>query len=180
VDYVKTQMESFRNELRGDKGFSIENLVDAIQFAAEHNTGLDEALQWSDYAINTPFPVQKNFKTLSAKAAVLNKMGKTAEADALMKQAVPMGNMMELQQYGRKLISEKKTKEALEIFKMNAQKNPNNFVTYMGLMRGYSANGDFKNALKNAQLALQLAPDQPTKDFVNSMIKKLNEGKDVN
>jgi hypothetical protein len=50
----------------------------------------------------------------------------------------------------------------------------------MGLMRGYSANGDFKNALKNAQLALQLAPDQPTKDFVNSMIKKLNEGKDVN
>jgi hypothetical protein len=180
VDYVKTQMESFRNELRGDKGFSIENLVDAIQFAAEHNTGLDEALQWSDYAINTPFPGQKNFKTLSAKAAVLNKMGKTAEADALMKQAVPMGNMMELQQYGRKLISEKKTKEALEIFKMNAQKNPNNFVTYMGLMRGYSANGDFKNALKNAQLALQLAPDQPTKDFVNSMIKKLNEGKDVN
>jgi hypothetical protein len=180
VDYVKTQMESFRNELRGDKGFIVDNFVEATQFAVDHNVGLDEALQWSDYAINTTFPGQKNFKTLSARAAVLNKMGKTAEADALMKQAVPMGSMMDLQMYGRKLIGDKKPKEALEIFKINAQKNPNNFMTYMGLVRGYSANGDYKTALKNAQLALAVAPNPPSKEFVNNMIKKLNEGKDIN
>jgi len=180
VDYVKTQMESFRNELRGDKGFIVDNFVAATQFAVDHNVGLDEALQWSDYAINTTFPGQKNFKTLSARAAVLNKMGKTAEADALMKQAVPMGSMIDLQVYGRKLIADKKPKEALEIFKINAQKNPNNFMTYMGLVRGYSANGDYKTALKNAQLALAVAPNPPSKEFVNNMIKKLNEGKDIN
>ncbi len=38
--------------------------------------------------------------------------------------------------------------------KMNAQKNPNQFTRYMGLARGYSAIGDYANALKNAQLAL--------------------------
>ncbi|HUS03188.1 MAG TPA: DUF2911 domain-containing protein [Chitinophagaceae bacterium] len=76
VDYVKTQMEAFRNELRGDKGFRWENFVQASQFAVQNNTSLDEALKWSDYAINTSFPGQKNFRTLSTKAAVLNKMGK--------------------------------------------------------------------------------------------------------
>ncbi len=180
VDYVKTQMEVFRNELRGDKGFKWENFVQASQFAVQNNTNLEEALKWSDYAINSSFPGQKNFRTLSNKAAVLNKMGKTAEADALMKEALPMGSMQDLHQYGRLLLTQKKPKEALEIFKMNAQKNPNNFTTYMGLVRGYSANGDFANALKNANLALPLAPNKPNKDFVEGMINKLKEGKDVN
>jgi hypothetical protein len=180
VDYVKTQLASIRNELRSSKGFILDNWVAATQFAVDHNTNLEEAMQWSDYAMNSSFPGQKNFKTLSARAAVLDKMGKTAEADALMKQALPMASVFELHQYGRKLIADKKPKEALEVFKMNAQKNPNNFTTYMGLVRGYSANGDYKDALKNAQLAQPLAPNQPNKDAVTAMIKKLSEGKDVN
>lgn len=180
VDYVKTQMESFRKELRSDKGFNMDNWTAASQFAVDSNANLEEALQWSDYALNAPFMGQKNFKTLSSRAAVLNKMGKTSEADALMKQAVPMGNMQELHLYGRKLLSEKKQKEALEVFKLNAQKNPNNFMTYMGLVRGYSANGDFKNALKNAELAQPLAPNAQNKDAVAEMIKKLKDGKAVN
>jgi Protein of unknown function (DUF2911) len=180
VDYVKTQMESFRNELRSDKGFNMDNWVRATQFAVDHNTNLEEAMQWSDYMINAPFLGQKNFKTLSTRAAVLNKTGKTTEADVLMKQALPMGSMLDLHQYGRKLIADKKPKEALEVFKLNAQKNPNNFTTYMGLARAYSANGDYKDALKNAQLAQPLAPNPPSKDAVNAMIKKLADGKDVN
>ena len=179
VDYVKTQMESFRKELRSDKGFNMDNWTVASQFALDSNANLEEALQWSDYALNAPFLGQKNFKTLSTRAAVLNKMGKTSEADALMKQAVQTGTMLELHTYGRKLLAEKKPKEALEVFKLNAQKNPNNFMTYMGLVRGYSANGDFKNALKNAQLAQPLSPDAQ-KNTVADMIKKLKDGKDVN
>ncbi|MEP6615840.1 MAG: DUF2911 domain-containing protein [Ginsengibacter sp.] len=180
VDYVKTQMESFRNELRSDKGFNVDNWVAATQFAVEHNTGLDEAMLWSDYSINGQFFGQKNFKTLSSRASLLSKMGKTNEADALMKQALPMGAMLDLHQYGRMLLAEKKPKEALEVFKLNAQKNPNNFTTYMGLVRGYSANGDYKNALKTAKLALPLAPNAQNKDAVSEMIKKLENGKDVN
>jgi hypothetical protein len=50
----------------------------------------------------------------------------------------------------------------------------------MGLARGYSANGDYKNALKYAKLAQPLAPDKPNKDGLAKMIQMLNEGKDVN
>ena len=180
VDYVNTQMESFRKELRTSKGFKSDVWQEAAQFAADHNTNLDEALQWSDYSLNGQFVGEKNFKNYTTRAAVLNKSGKTADADAAMKMAMPLANMQELHQYGRQLLQQKRAKEALEVFKMNAQKNPNQFTTYMGLARGYSANGDYANALKNAQLAQPLAPNQANKDAVDKMIATLKEGKDIN
>jgi hypothetical protein len=180
VDLVKTQMESFRHELQTNKGFKSDVWQQAAQFAADNNTNLDEALQWSDYSLNGQFVGEKNFKNYATRAAVLNKMGKSADADQAMKAAMPLASMQELHQYGRQLIQQKRAKDALEVFKLNAQKNPNQFTTYMGLARGYSANGDYANALKNAQLALPLAPNQPNKDAVEKMIATLKEGKDIN
>ncbi|MEO5647496.1 MAG: DUF2911 domain-containing protein [Chitinophagaceae bacterium] len=180
VDLVQTQMQSFREELRSDKGFRWESWVEAAEFAVQNNTNLDEALEWSNYSINSSFPGQKNFKTLSTKAMILDKMGKKAEADVLMKDAMPMANMNELHQYGRKLLTEKRSREALEVFIMNDKKNPNNFTTSMGLVRGYSANGDYKNALKYANSASAIAPNKNSKDLVAGMIVKLEAGKDVN
>jgi tetratricopeptide (TPR) repeat protein len=180
VDYVKTQMESFRKELKSNKGFNPDAWVQAAQFAVDHNINFEEASEWIDYAINGPFIGKKNFRTLSVKAAVLEKMNKTTEAAATMKEALPLATMMELHQYGRKLLSDKKPKEALEIFKLNAQKNPNTFTTNVGLARGYSASGDFKSALKYAKAAAPQAPDKPNKDAVENMLKLLQEEKDVN
>lgn len=180
VDYIKTQLESFRRELRSDKGFNSDAWVQAVNFSVQNNPNLEEALIWSDYAINGVFVGQKNFKTLSARANVLNKLGRKAEADALMKQAIPMATMQELHQHARQLIRNKKFAEALAIYKINAEKNPNVFTTNMGLARGYSANGDFKNALKYAKLGFAQAPDKANKDAVEGLIKKLEEGKDIN
>ena len=180
VDYVKTQIESFRRELRSGEGFGPDVWVQAANFCVEHNTNLDEALVWCDYAINGQFVGQKNFKTLSAKASVLNKMNKTADADAMMKEAMPLATMQELHQYGRQLMRQKRFAEALEAFKLNAQKNPNVFTTNMGLMRGYSATGDYKNALKYAKAAQLQAPDKGNKDALEKFIPMLEAGKDIN
>lgn len=180
VDYVKTQLESFRRELKNEKGFKWEAWVEAISFCVQKDTNLDEALQWSDYAIGGVFVGQKNFTTLRTKASVLNKLGRDAEADAVMKEALPLATMLELHNYARQLIRDKKSVQALDAFKLNAQKNPNQFTTNAGLMRGYSANGDFKNALKYAKAGLAQAPDKPNKDAIEGFIKKLEEGKDIN
>ena len=48
------------------------------------------------------------------------------------------------------------------------------------MVRGYSANGDYKSALKYAEQALPLAPDAQNKNSVASMIDKLKKGQDVN
>ena len=50
----------------------------------------------------------------------------------------------------------------------------------MGLTRGYAANGDNKNALKYANMALPLAPDAQNKTNVENVIQKLKDGKDIN
>ena len=180
VDYVKTQLESFRKELRSDKGFDKDAWVQAAAFCVSNNTNLEEALQWSDYAIDGVFVGQKTFNTLNGKAAVLAKIGRNAAADSLRKEAMPLANMNELHGYGRQLITGKKPAEALTAFKMNAQKNPNVYTTNMGLARGYAANNDFKNALKYIKLAQQQAADKASKDAIDGYIKLLQEGKDIN
>jgi tetratricopeptide (TPR) repeat protein len=88
--------------------------------------------------------------------------------------------MTDLHQYGRQLLGLKMKKEAFEVFKLNFDKNPNQYTTCMGLTRGYSALGDFKNALKYANLALPLAPDEQNKKTVQAILEKLKEGKDIN
>ncbi|MFL5772675.1 MAG: DUF2911 domain-containing protein [Flavisolibacter sp.] len=182
VDYINNQLESFRRELRSEKNFNPgwQSFQQAARFTIDRNVDLEEGLTWADLAINAPFVGQPNFVTLSTKADILNKLGRTAEADSLMKKAMPMGNMQQLHAYGRQLLQMKKSKEALEVFKTNYQKNPNQFTTLMGLTRGYSATGDYKNALKYAQLALPLSPPGANKINVENMIEKLKKGQDVN
>jgi len=180
VDYVKTQLESFRRELRNEKGFKWETWVEAVDWCLQRNTNLQEALTWSDYAISGAFIGQRNFKTLSTKAQVLNKLGRGAEADSLMKAGMNIASMQELHNYARTLLRNKKPVEALEAFKLNGLRNPNVFTTNMGLMRGYSANGDFKNALKYAKAAQLQAPDKVNKDALEKFIPMLEAGKDIN
>jgi hypothetical protein len=62
---------------------------------------------------------------------------------------------------------------------MNYDKNPNQFTTLVGLARGYSANGDYKAALKYAEQALPLTP-AAQKSSVQTMIDKLKDNKDIN
>lgn len=180
VDLVNTQLASFRKELRTDRGFNWQAWNQAALWCVQNNVNLDQALLWADSASGPVFGGNGNFQPIATKAQVLDKLGRSDEAAALMKTALPLANMNQLHQYGRQLLAQKKNKEALEIFKMNAAKNPNQFTTIVGLVRGYSANGDYKNALKYAQQALPMAPDQGNKTSVETMIKKLQDGKDVN
>jgi Tfp pilus assembly protein PilF len=182
TDYNNLQLESFRRELRSDKAFNPgwQSYNQAAQFCLQNNINLEEGMQWAENALSLPFIGEKNFVTLSTKANYLKKMGKDAEADALMKEAVPMGTVNQLHNYARQLIQQKKIKEAFEVFKVNYDKNPNDFTTHVGMARGYSAVGDYKKALGFAQKALPKAPDNGNKTNVEKMIKDLQENKDIN
>jgi hypothetical protein len=180
TNYIQDQLTSFRNELRTERGFFWLAWDQAAQWCLQHNVNLDQALQWADSATGPSFGGSNMFGPQSTKAQILQKLGKNAEADALMKKALPLANMQEVHQYGRSLLAQKKTREALEVFKMNYAKNPNQFTTLMGLTRGYSASGEFKNALKYATLAQPLAPNDANRKFLNEAIDKLKKGQDIN
>ncbi|RRB07564.1 DUF2911 domain-containing protein [Larkinella rosea] len=180
ADVVKNQIASFKKELRNSQGFTWQSFVQAATYCVQNKTDLDQALVWADQAVSLPFIGQKNFQTLSTKAMVLVALHKQADADVVMKEAVPMGNMNELHQYARTLLQQKRAKDAYEVFKVNYDKNPNVFTTNVGMGRGLSALGDFKKALPYLKAALPQAPNELNKNSVAGMIKKLEEGKDAN
>lgn len=180
VDYLKDQVASFRRELRTEKGFIWESWDQAAQWCLQNNTNLEQALVWTDSSTSAIFGGNQSFRSWSTRAQILEKLGRQAEADEVLKKALPLASMQEVHQYGRQLITLGKNKEALEVFKQNYNKHKDQFTTLVGLTRGYAANGDYKNALKYATKALPLATDQLNKTSVGAMIEKLKEGKDVN
>jgi tetratricopeptide (TPR) repeat protein len=182
TDYIKLQLETFRKELRGEKSFNPgwQSFNQAANFCVVNNTNLEEGLQWADQAVGGQFVGEKNFVTLSTKAQLLSKLGRTAEAESAMKEALPLGTVQQIHGYARQLLQQKKSKEAFEAFKLNYDKHPTEFTTMVGMARGYSAIGDYKKAASFAQKALPVAPDKNNKDNVEGFIKKLQEGKDIN
>jgi tetratricopeptide (TPR) repeat protein len=180
VDYIKEQLESFRRELRTDRGFIWESWNQAAQWCVQHNTNLDEALLWADSAMGPSFGGERSFTAWSTKAQILQRMNKGPEAAAIMEKALPFGTMNEVHQYARQLVGMKLNKMAFDVFEKNYKNHPNESTTVIGMARGYSAMGDFTNALKYANMALNMVSDQGTKTFVQGLIDKLNAKKDIN
>ena len=92
----------------------------------------------------------------------------------------PTASMMDIHYYARGLQVQKRNKEALEIFLINYKKYPKDYVTNLGLARGYSANGDYSNALKYAKSGLALDPNPQVKQTLEDAIKKLEMKQDFN
>lgn len=180
VDLVTTQLESFRKELKTEKGFLWQSWNQAVEFCIQKNTNLDEALVWADSATSFNFGGDRSFSAWSNKAQLFRLKNKTDEADKIMTKALPLGNMFEIHQYGKLLLSQKENSKAFEIFKYNFQRFPTEFTTLVGMARAYSANGDFKTSLKFAKEAFAKVPDPGNRMNLELMIEKLKSNKDIN
>lgn len=178
ADVHALQIAAFENDFRTTRYYY--DYIQAAQYCIQNNVALEKALAWMDHAIYFRVMGEKNFRTLSTKAAVLTKMDRVDEAKKVMNEAIPLGNVSEVHYYGRTLLNMKESQEAFKVFKSNYEKNPNVFTTNVGMGRGYSALGDYKKALTYMKAALPQAPDDFNKSSVEGMIKKLEARQDVN
>jgi hypothetical protein len=176
VDLFNTMVEDYRQELRGSYFWNWEAMDQAARLCLDHNKNLEEGLKWSNFSVS----YKKSFNNMMTNGELLDKLGQRQKADSMMKEALTLGTMTDLHYYARQLITQKKNKEALEVFQLNAKRHPKEFTTYAGLARGYSATGDYKTALANAKMALPMAPNDVNKNSVKSMIEKLEKGTDIN
>lgn len=161
ADIHKAYIERIKEELASRKLFYWYNWYEAAKYCLDHTVELDLGLQWIEKAINQTWIGNANFTTLKTKADILCALNRKQEADSTMQFAVRYtGGVFELHNYGRELLQKKKLNEALKIFKLNATKHPDYWVTQFGLARGYGAQGDFKNALKYAYSAKKIIPKQ--------------------
>src|SRR5215831_1796854 len=181
VDVIKTQLASFRKELRGDKALPgyWQPWNQAAAFCLANNTNLEEALKWADSSTSRIFDGSRNFEAWQVKSAILDSLGRKNEASVALKKAFEYVDDLQGYTYGMTLLGAKRTQEAMEVFKLIYDKFPNSLFTNIGMASGYSAQGDFKKALDFAQRALPLAKGG-NKIEIERNIRDLQNGKDMN
>ena len=174
-------LAKIHDELRNSNGFNWQNWVGAAQYALQAKRPND-ALEFADAAIHRQFIGVENYQTLTTLAMAQDAAGKTAEAKLTRDKALnhPSATPTDLHQYGRQLLAQGKKEEALKVWELNAKRNPGVWPVNVGLARGYSAVGRYKDALKYAKLALAQAPDGVNKKSLTDGIAKLEAGKDMN
>ena len=95
----------------------------------------------------------------------------------MMNAALENASVQELHNYGRQSWNEKKLQEAFEVFNKNVIKNKGAWPSNAGMMRIYSALGNYKKALEYAKAALPQAPNEQIKTMLENAVKTLGEGR---
>lgn len=157
-DVAGIVIDNARAELKGPAGFTWRGYMQAARFCLQNDTNLEEAMTWIDQSIS----MSSGFSNLQVKAGLLAKEGKTEEAKEVMDQAVPTASPFQLNQYGYQLLGNGDTKKAIEVFKMNVEKNSSHqfiwgFTDSLG--EAYLKDGNKKLALKYYKEARKLAPE---------------------
>ena len=177
IDLKTTVLADIQSQMSGALGFDPPSLIAAANWCLQNDVNYEQALGWISSATNPNLGGINSFQALSVRAGLLTKTGKNQESELMMKQAVDNANTMELHQYGRQLLSEKKVSEALAVFEKNHIKNKGAWPTNVGMMRAFSAMGNIKKALEYAKEALKQAPDELNKSNLENAIKTLESGK---
>lgn len=174
-------LAKIRQELRDSPGFNWQNWMAAAQYALGEKRAND-ALEFADVAVHRPFVGQENFNTLMTLAQAQEAAGKIAESNATRDKALnhPTANIFDLHSAGRQLLALGKKEDAMKVWQLNAKRHPNEWPVNVGLARGYSAMGNYKEALKYAKLAVAQAPDEGNRKNLTDAIAKLEAGKDIN
>jgi tetratricopeptide (TPR) repeat protein len=132
---------------------------------------MDEALAWTDKSI----ALNKNFTNLNTKARLLELKGNSAESKDIRTAAMKIATEADMNAYGYQLLNQKKTDEAIAVFKSNAEKYPDSWNVYDSLAEAYQVKGDNKKAVENYKIALSKVSDEQNKTRIQNTISQLNK-----
>ena len=136
---------------------------------------MEQALEWAENAAGTAFPGQESFATLVTQAMVLERLGRAAEAEPIVAEALahPIATAPQIYGYASQLLAQGQTEEAFTVFQRNAERFPESWLVSFGLAQGYSAKGENETALAHARKALEGAPSGFNRTFVLGFIQTL-------
>jgi hypothetical protein len=164
VDLNETVIDSFRKELRGINTYHWQSWNDAALWCLEHNTNLEEALQWVDRSINGGyggFAANKNLINTSIKIKLLKKLNRLEDMNEVISDAKDIhATPYEANDFIKFLLENGFYEDALDycnqFFKNNTK------VWFLELNRGISHYfmGNNKMALKDVRNSLKTAPVQ--------------------
>jgi tetratricopeptide (TPR) repeat protein len=169
IDLNATVTASLQKQLRGLGRFGWQAWNQAAQWELQHNGDLAQGLKWADQSITT----QKTFANLRTKAAILEKQGDTVQAEALRADALKIANENDMNLYGYALLGQKKTDEAIAVFRKNVKDHPDSWNTYDSLGEALAAKGDKKAAIESYSKAMSMTSDPAQKKRINDILAKM-------
>ena len=176
INDIEATVANIRNQMRGRGQFEWEAPNQAAQFCLSKKINLDEALKWVDLSIQN----EERFENLTTKADLLKAMNKPDDAKKIWDQALAKTTAPQLYSYGRRLQSEKKDAEAMEILKDVAKRYPATVQGHLANARIKSAAGDFAGAAEDAKKAQAAAASDQQKNNIKALIDRLQAKQDIN
>lgn len=158
---LKVSLESIENDLTSHS-VTWKEWHGAANFASQ-NKANDKALTWLDHSID----MSANMTNMMAKSTLLEAEGKKDKAAKYKKEALAKGSNAELNTYGYTLLFGGKKEEAVEVFKANADKHPEDPNVWDSLGEGYFNIGKKEEAVMALKKSLSLNP--PANVKANSM-----------
>lgn len=162
-------MKNAAEELKGAIGFNWIGYASAANYALQNKVNLDQALTWIDQAITQ----NNTFATQSTKANILLAMGKTAESEKIINDAMGNATEVELNNYGYALLGQNQFDKAIGVLTTNAERHPKSANAWDSLGEAYALKGDKKNAIANFKKSLSLNPPANVKANSEKYLKQL-------
>ena len=155
--------------LRGLAGFSWQGFNQAAQYCLRNSMNLTEALNW----INQSIGIAETYANLRTKAAILEKMGATAEVASLRSKAMTLATEADINTLGYNYLQANQLKEAIATFQKNVKDYPNSWNVYDSLGEALEKSGDVKGSIANYEKALKMVGDDVNRKRITETIAKL-------
>lgn len=162
-------MTNAKEELRGPVGFNAQGFISAARYSLNNNVDLEQGVKWIDQALAQG---PNNFNALNVKSGLLIKMGKSFEADKMMKDALAQASENDVNTYAYQLMGQGQNDKALEFFVSNTQRFPRSANAWDSLGEGYATKGDKENAIKSFKKSLSLNPPANVKANSEKFLKQ--------
>jgi hypothetical protein len=176
INDAEGTMANIRNQMRGRAQYEWESLNQAAQFCLNKKINLDEGLKWAEASIQN----EERFENLTTKADLLKAMNKPDDARKIWDQALAKTTAPQLYSYGRRLQSEKKDAEGMDILKDVAKRYPATVQGHLANARIKSAAGDFAGAAEDAKKAQAASVSDQQKNNIKLLIDRLQAKQDIN
>ena len=176
INLNDTVMASIRNQLRGRAQFAWDTLNEAANFCLTHKTNLEDGLKWAELSIQN----EERFENLTTKADLLQVLNRTDEAKKVRDHAMQVATPLQLYGYARGLQAQKRSDEAMAIFKTVQAKAPETLAGHLAAARLKSAAGDFDGALAEAKAAEAVSTVDAQKQNIRVLIGRLQSKQDIN
>lgn len=177
VDLNKTVVASLRSELRGENTYRWEAWNDAAGWCLNHDTNLEEALEWTDRSIQggyNGFAANKNLTNLTTKARLAKKLEKEQLYETTINEAFEVSfSALEANYFSIFLLRNNNYEKALQFTEKALDQYPKTW--FLSLNNGISKYFAGKSEEAIQQLKEINSPDQ-FKDRILEIISEMETG----